>query len=296
MNWSWDNLRFFLSLARHTTLTHAASELGVSHTTVLRRIKAFEVELGTHLFEKTPSGYQLTSQGQQLLSEAENMESAMSSISRRIVGADQRLAGQVTITTTDTIGYALIPPVLHRLQLEHPQLELHLRINTSIDDMSRRIADIAVRTGNNPPDSLVGSRLGKVRFVACASRRYCERFGISSFPSDLRGHRFVLLDESFDKRPFQRWIRDQLPPDAPVTIVNGPYGASRLCRESLGIALVPNYLVLQDEELVLLEGDQPELMVDLWVLTHEDFRNTARIRVTRDRLAEALKPHLAASN
>ena len=71
MNNDWDQLRYFLALARDKTLTRAGHSLQVSHSTVFRKIKAMEDELGVTLFENTSTGYSLTNAGRQLLEETE---------------------------------------------------------------------------------------------------------------------------------------------------------------------------------------------------------------------------------
>ena len=103
MHWNWDNLRFFLALARAGTLTLAGQALQVSHATVFRRIKKFEDELATRLFEKTPAGYILTHAGEQMLREVEKVEYDIGTIARHIVGADQRVEGDIlsTVVTDD---------------------------------------------------------------------------------------------------------------------------------------------------------------------------------------------------
>ena len=294
MDWNWDHLRFFLALARHGTLTNAAQGLNVSHTTVLRRIKAFENELGTHLFEKTPDGYQLTNSGESLFSEVRSMELAVSTISRRIVGADQRIEGEVAITTTDTIGYTLLPEILARLSATYPALRIRLRISNDLDDMARRVADIAIRAGKNPPPSLVGTPLGKLTFVPCAARSYLDSRPTNGFPKSTRIHRFIKLDETYDDYPFQKWLLGQLAPGDDVCTVNGLMAAYTMCRAGNGIAMLPRYMA-DDKDVVKLPSGDPPIANDIWVLTHEDQRNTARIRAAKDFISEALRPIISGS-
>ncbi|NND90135.1 MAG: LysR family transcriptional regulator, partial [Granulosicoccus sp.] len=77
MSWNWDHMRFFLALADAQTLVSAARQLDVSHTTVLRRIKSFESELGSRLFEHVHHGYRLTMEGESLYAEAVKMKHVM---------------------------------------------------------------------------------------------------------------------------------------------------------------------------------------------------------------------------
>ena len=121
MDWNWDNLKYFLALADNQTLKSAAAELGVSHTTVLRRIKAFESQLGTQLFTHSNSGYRLTENGTVLRVQADTLKRSVDSIARTVAGADKEISGKVTISTSDTVGYKLMPPILNRLEKKIPR-------------------------------------------------------------------------------------------------------------------------------------------------------------------------------
>src|SRR3984893_10596938 len=72
----WDDVRFFLAVARGGSVRAAAERLGVNHATVLRRIAQLEKRLGVHMFEKLPSGYRLTAAGEEVLEFADQMEAS----------------------------------------------------------------------------------------------------------------------------------------------------------------------------------------------------------------------------
>ena len=293
MNWNWDHLRFFLALARHGTLTGAAKVLSVSHTTVLRRIKTFEQELATHLFEHTPAGYTLTEDGKKLLRQVQKMEFAVDRIARDVVAGDSKIAGNIVITTTDTLGYRVMPHAIARLQSMHPGLRTTLLISNTLADISRREADIAVRTGQEPPPQLIGKRVGEVQFGAYAVQSYLDEHPTKGFPERTRDHRFIMLDESFSRAPFYRWLASNLSEGDDVTVVNGFMGAFELCLAGVGIAILPSYLAKQDARLVGL-CDPIEIKSNtLWILSHAELRGTARIRVAKECLYEVLQLEFA---
>src|SRR5207237_10911567 len=72
----WDDLRYFLAVARGGSTLGAGRALRVSQTTVARRVAAFEERLGLVLFERRQAGYALTPAGEALVPEAEAMEHA----------------------------------------------------------------------------------------------------------------------------------------------------------------------------------------------------------------------------
>lgn len=292
MNWNWDHLRFFLALADHGTLSLAARELDVSHTTVLRRVRIFEQQLQTHLFDHTPNGYCLTAAGDALYVEAIKMKSAIDGISREISGDDARLEGSVVITATDTLGLHVLPPLLRELQILYPGLALTLNVANRLSDIGNREADIALRTGSEPPAGLIGREICNLRFVACASRDYVERTGIDRFPDDTRSHAFVQLDESYRNLAFHRHLAALVDSRATCTTASGFIYALALCRAGIGITCLPSYLATGDNGLVVLPMPSDIETNPLWILSHADLRDSARVRVVRQFLFAQLRESL----
>ncbi|MBX2885013.1 MAG: LysR family transcriptional regulator [Granulosicoccus sp.] len=289
MNWNWDHLRFFLSLADAGSLSRAAKILGVSHTTVLRRVRAIESELETHLFDHTSTGHKLTPAGQSLYEEVKKMKLAMDNIARQIGGVDQLIEGPVVITTTDTLGHHFLPPVICDLCEQYPELDITLRISNQMSDMPNREADIALRTCVSPPPQLIGRKVGTIHFTACASADYASRHQLDGFPESTADHRFIVLDSGFTETPFFHWLDEQREETTSTVIANGLLTAYRLCAAGAGITVLPTYLVDSDPSLQALEGQSEIASNDLWLLSHVDLRDTARIRLVKRFLYDALQ-------
>lgn len=290
MNWNWDHLRFFLALAKAGSLSQAARDLGVSHTTVLRRVRSIEKALETHLFDHTAQGHRLTPAGESLYTEVQKMQLAVNDIARKISGADQEIKGPVTITTTDTLGYCVMPPIITRLHQRYPQLSITLAATNQISSISDREADIAVRPCFEPPSNLVGRKIGNISFSACASRTYVETHKLSTFPSDTTNHNFVMLSDSFSDSPFYQWLASRLQTPCGQIKANGMLSGCRLCLAGAGIALLPDFLIRQHEALVELTADTRSAGSDVWLLSHVDLRDTARIRLVKKFLYDELQP------
>jgi DNA-binding transcriptional LysR family regulator len=292
MDWNWDHLRFFLALARGATLTRAAERLGVSHTTVLRRIRQFEGQLDTHLFDRTPDGWLMTQAGERLLAEVEQMEQALGTISREIVGADHRLEGPVVIATNAGFAMTLLPDALRALKQRHPGLELSVKVGKDLVDLGRREADVALRITDAPPESLVGRRVGWVQLAPVASRAYLDRHGLARtarLPERPDGQQFVLLP--WMDTPLFRWVAPHRNPGA-ATFVDCKLTALALARGGLGIAEVPSVLLQGEPEMVQLETPWEMPARAVWLLSNAEARSSARIRATTALLAEALAPRL----
>ena len=290
MSWSWDHLRFFLALAEEGTLSMAGRRLGVSHTTVLRRVRALERDLATRLFDRTRQGYVPSAAGEALRAEALRVRATVDAVAREIGGADERIGGEVVVTTTDTLASTVLPRLLAELGERHPALRFTLNLENALDDIDARAADIAIRACREPPERLIGRRVGAVRFVACAAPAYVAAHDLERFPERTGAHRFVVLDAAHAARPFQRWLEARLEPASARTTVNGLLAAVAACRAGLGIAVLPRYLLDEVPGLVALAVDAEIDSSELWLLSHADLRDTASVRVVRRHLYERLAP------
>jgi len=288
MNWNWDNFRFFLALADNPTLIAAASELGVSHTTVLRRIKAFESQLGTQLFTHSAEGYRLTQKGVELREQATSLKDSVDSIARTVVGSNQQIGGRITVTTTDTVGYTLMPDILGRLYKKYPELQVELLIQNNLTDIQRLEAEVAIRTGSNPQLDLLGRKVGEFKFCLCASKEYVKEYPLPEAPKNYRNHRFIVLNSAYQQAGFHKWFSKQIPEDSPTTVVDGFMSAFTMCRGGLGITLLPAYLLHSDPCLVSICSLEATPENDIWILSHKDLRNSASVKALKNFMAAEL--------
>ena len=158
MNNNWDQLRYFLTLARDKTLSRAGNSLQVSHSTVFRKIKTMEDDLGVTLFENTSAGYSLTEAGLNLLEEISEVGEVIESSLRRLNGLDQRIQGSIVLATTESIAGKLLPPSFKKFQEQYPEIKLEIRVGHETLNLSKREADIAIRHSRSPPSNLVNRK------------------------------------------------------------------------------------------------------------------------------------------
>lgn len=289
MSWNWDHLRYFLALADTGTLSEAARQLGVSHSTVQRRVRVFEQTLNTQLFDRVIDGYVLTASGRALHCEAVKMRASIDAVSNEILDSDRLIEGMVVITTTDTLAYKVLPKLLYELSIRHNGLRFTLTMLNRFSDIHHHEAHIGIRTGREPPPELIGRKIGSIEFKACASSAYLKQYPLTAFPTDPAEHRFVVLDDSYANTPVSRWLHEKLTPESRLTTGSNFLTCASLCRAGLGITLLPSYLLVDDPELVELPLQNPIPHNDLWILSHTDYRDTERVRVVRHYLYEQLR-------
>lgn len=280
---NWDDLRIFLAVARAGTLSGAARTLRVNHSTVFRRIGAFEEGLGVRLFERLPNGYVLTAAGEEMREGALRVEEEITGLSRKVTGQDLRLSGTVRVTTIDMLAFGLLPRHLAGFRKAYPGIALELVIGNATLNLSRREADVALRVGNEPPETLVGRRVGKLVFAVYASVEYSE---LSPEP-DLALHDWIGLDS--EHAALMRRFSAFLPGVQPVLRANSVAAALAAAQAGLGLAPLPCGLADREPDLVRVAPLPDDFTLDLWLLTHEDLRGTARIRALLDYIADALR-------
>src|SRR6187549_3884616 len=141
----WDDVRYFLAVARGGSVRAAAERLGVYHSTVLRRIAQLEERLGAHMFEKLPSGYRLTAVGEEVLELADQMEASSHQLETRVFGRDQSVRGLLRVTLPPPLAAHLLMPDLADFARLHPGIEMEILSSGALANLTNREADVAIR-------------------------------------------------------------------------------------------------------------------------------------------------------
>lgn len=280
---AWDDLRYVLAVASTGSLAGAARKLKISHTTVLRRIGAFEKSLGLRLFERLPTGYVLTAGGEELVAAARHIEETVTSLQRKLAGQDLRLLGTVRVTTTDTLMSSMLPEILAEFRENYPGIQIELAVSNAMLNLTKREADVAIRPATNPPETLIGRRVATVAFAIYGSAAYLAEHK----DRPLRAHRWVGPDDSLADTSVARWMRSELPESEVALRADSLVGVQQAVRAGIGIAALPCYLGDAAPDLVRVAGPVPEMQTALWILTHQDLRRTARVGVFTNFIANA---------
>jgi DNA-binding transcriptional LysR family regulator len=280
----WDDLRYVLAVAEAGSLAGAARDLGVNHTTVLRRVGAFERRLGLRLFERLPTGYVLTAGGEELIAAARHIDDTVTGLERKLAGQDLRLSGPVRITTTDTLMGSIFPEILAEFCAAHPGIGIEVAVSNLMFNLTKRDADVAIRPANDPPETLVGRRIAKVAFAIYASPRYLAQ---RRKADDLAAHRWVAPDDSLAATSVARWMHSEVPDSEIALRADSLLALRQAAQAGLGLAALPCYLGDTSPSLVCVHGPIAAMQTALWILTHADLRRTARIRAFTEFAADA---------
>ncbi|TFF36042.1 LysR family transcriptional regulator [Pseudomonas sp. RIT623] len=285
---NWDDARMLLALSREQTLRRAARVLRVDQATVGRRVAALEADLGSTLFLRTPAGYQLTAIGEVAVEMAQKMEHAALELARRTRGADNEEAGEVRIATTDSLAHEFVIPALRELRQSHPEVRVVLSGGSDIVNLSQRETDIAIR--NQRPDSpdLVLRKLASWQMGLFAAEDYLQRHGLPQDGS-FAGHDLVVYE------PYWRGQAQPTLVDVPigegrvVMAANASMLLRRAIHEGLGIGEIPLELGQRDGLRRVWPQRTRAQPYEVWMVTHQDLRHTARVRAVIERLVAAFE-------
>ncbi len=274
----WDDLIYVLAVQECGSLAAAARALVVNHSTVLRRLDTLEQRLGVRLFERLASGYVPTAAGDEMAETARRMREQVDAMERRVLGQDLRLSGVVRATTAESLAQHLIVPHMPEFQARHPGITVEMVISNSMLDLSRRETDVAVRPAAEPPEDLIGRRISQIAWAVYAAPEYIARN-----PSpDLSEHAWLLPDGSLAEISAARWLRQRVPEARVALRSDSITTLSAAAEYGLGVVLLPCHIGDLQRGLRRIGAPVEGVRNELWMLTHEDLRRTARVKVFMD--------------
>lgn len=288
----WDDLRFFLAVARHRNLTAAAKELRVSQSTMGRRLASLEGALAVRLLHRTPEGYRLTLAGEGVLEQAERVEAEALAVVRRVGGQDDRLEGTVRIACTETLAAHVLAPCIVDLQQSHPGIRIAVVPHPSQVSLAMREADIAVRLTLTDRNDLIVRRVGHMAFGLYASSSYVQRQGVPDFPSGCPDHHLMTLRDDVESEDQARWAESMAPHALPGLTTSSHEVLIAAARNGGGLACLARFRADADPALTPIATPCQAPASDVYLLFHKDNRDTPRIRATSTVVGVAIQAAL----
>ncbi len=276
---SWDDFRYVKAIADTRSLGAAAQVLGVNHSTVFRRLGQVEHQLGSRLFERGRSGYALTPSGEEMVRLAERVDEDITAFERRVTGQDLRPSGELRITCSDTVLLHLLTEVLIGFRRAYPEIVIDLVVSNTMLNLSKRDADVAVRATHHAPETLAGRQIARIAWGVFGPKLLAGKpFDLEADPAR---HNWVAFADQVARAA--KWLRDRaVGADRIVYKANTMLGLPQAVAGGAGLALLPCYVGETAPGIARLGPPIAELESELWLLTHPDLRNTARVRAFLD--------------
>ncbi len=282
---NWDDLHICLIVAQEGSVTAAAKKLNVHQTTLSRRITALEKNLNAHLFDRSTSGWLVTPVGESVMALAETMAEQAMSIERLVRIDRQELSGKLRVTALDICIQRLLLPGLNEFSRQNPEIDIELIASDETLDLSVHDADVAFRGTNEPPANVLGTHIADFAHAVYASHELYARY--LDEPDSVGGITWL-----GDGTTVPQWMQLSFP-KMPVRYRANSLGvAFNMTKQSLGIALLPCGLGDTSARLRRIPIDYSAPSMGFWLLSHIDLRTTARIRIFRDFMLEAIKPYV----
>ncbi len=273
----WNEYRIVLAIGRAGSLVGAAKDLGHDHSTVFRWLNAFEKRRGVKLFDRTTNQYSPTEAGMQMMIAAERLEAEILTLDRLIAGSDNRLTGKLRITSSETLAYRILNEVLAGFRREYDGIELELLVDNRQLDLLRREADIAIRATRPQEGELFGRKIASTPWAFYGSTDYIAERGRPADIAALSSHVLIGWDSAAVAAASQ-WLTENISPRAFAYRSSSLINQLMAVKTGLGLALLPCYLGDQEPEIERVQEPLDVLTRELWLITHKDLRQTARVR------------------
>ena len=286
----WNDLKYFLALARHGSSLAASRALEVDQSTVQRRIAELERRVGQPLVKREPTGYRLTALGESLVARAERVEQAVQSLEQLVLAARDEATGVVRVTCPEPIVMRLqSSSLIDRFHERYPRLKVEFVMSDRYLDLMKGEADVALRSGDTDDGELVGRKIGDSYWSVFASRRYLERQGRPQAIEELAQHALIGFDDSMAGHRAARWLERVAPQARIAARNNSMLGLLYSARAGLGLAPLPQPIGRAEPELVEVLGPIEELTRIWRVLAAPEQRHTARVAAFFDFIVDEVE-------
>lgn len=279
---AWEDYRLVLHIARARTLKRAAEALGVTLSTVFRRLQRIENDLRHPLFDRSPDGYLPTELGVELVRAAEKMEHEAIIGSRAFAGHEHAIKGPLRITSTESLATYFLAPLVPKFCRLYPDVTISLESSNRVLSLEDREADIAIRPRRPKEPHLVGRRIGVIDWgIYCAEGQFDQYRGIRAL-ADIGDAGFLSWEASKFSAGSRDWIETHLPGVRVQIDTNSLSTGAELCAGSDMLAALPCFLGESWQGLVPVLRPIPGVQGEIWIVIHEDLRRNARVRAFLD--------------
>jgi len=271
---NWDDLKYFLAIARHGTLSAAARELGVNQTTVSRRLNILEMHLKVPLTQKIHGKYIPTDIGKNILEHAKSIELDAATITHTVTDQDTSPSGVVRITAVESLINHFLIPKIKIFYDQYPNIKIEFIADSENLHLDRRPADIAIRLARPTEGNMVISALAQIGFSIYGSSTKSPIFKTENF----NDKPWVAYDENLAQLPEMRWLASNID-DANIRLISGSaLSLANAIRAGVGIGILPCQLGDSFPDICRLSKGEPIVSREAWLLLNKDLKNTPRVR------------------
>lgn len=276
----WNNLPFFLEVARTQRVSLAAIKLGVEHTTVSRRIKQLEMSLNTLLFEKSrTTGFTLTKAGADLMSHIEKMESQLLTATEQIGNLGSSLSGHLRIAATEGFGSYIVTPIGMAFHERYPGITIDVMPFQRFVNQTKREADIAITIERPIKGPYIYRKISDYALRLYGTHEYFENKPLIKNINDLREHAFISYVDELIISEQLRFFEEIIPSEKIIFCSNSIVAQLRACLQGKALAVLPCFMAETHPLLQSVLPNQLTAKRQFWMYYHEDLKSLKRIEI-----------------
>lgn len=289
VKFDWNKARAFLVTAEEGSLSAAARALGMAQPTLGRQVDGLEQELGIVLFERVGRGLTLTPSGLELLDHVRDMGEAAGRVSLTALGQSQALEGTICISASETYAAVLLPPIIAKLRIMEPGIQVEIVVTNRASDLRRREADIAIRNFRPTEPDLIAKKICDADAVLYATPDYIEKIGTPTKPIDLCTAEFVNMDHGGAMIKGLNALGLGLSETNFPLLTESYLVMWELVRQGAAIGILDAHIGDADPSVRRVLPDLTPLTFPVWLVAHRELTTSRRIRTVYDFLAKELR-------
>ncbi|MCJ9750850.1 LysR family transcriptional regulator [Neorhizobium sp. BETTINA12A] len=288
-NFTWDDLQYFLAVARSGQLSTAARQLRTSHATVSRRIDRLEFALKVKLFERNPRGYVLTSMGQRFIETAERIETEADRLQADVASGTTAQRGVVRLSTPEGFANFFFADKIRSFCDSHPNISLELVTIQQIMSLSRKEADIAVSLDPPKEGPYLTEKLTDYSLNVYGAKSYLSKVGPIRSRQDLLSHPFIGYIEDMIFAPGLDYLGDVHPGIKARFQSSSIFAQLTATLNGLGLCVLPHFITRVQPDLEIVLPDEVELRRGYWLMCHRDLSQIPRVRMVTDYIFQSVR-------
>lgn len=283
----WDKLRIFHAAAEAGSFTHAAETLRLSQSAISRQVSALEQDVGVALFHRHARGLVLTEQGEMLYKTAHEVLMKLETVKARLTEATDRPSGLLRVSTTVGLGSGWLTERVQEFLDLYPDIQLQLILANEELDLTMRQADCAIRLRQPQQPDLIQRKLFTVHFHLFAAPSYIAKYGKPRTIEELDKHRIVTFGEQVPHHlADMNWLETAGRPEGskrlPTLQINNILSVKMAVQRGAGIAMLPDYIVDKDSDLVQVMPETEVPSFDTYFCYPDAMKNQVKLHVFRD--------------
>lgn len=284
----WDKLRIFHAAAEAGSFTHAAQTLHMSQSAISRQVSALEQDVGVPLFQRHARGLIMTEQGKILFRTAHDVLMKLENVRSKLSESREKPTGHLCVTTTFGMGSGWLAARMPEFLNLYPDIQIQLLLDDEELDLTMRHADCALRLRQPQQPDLIQRRLFTVHMHVYASASYIANYGKPTELEDLDDHRIISFGEPVPSYlSGLNWLESAGRNDGSVRVptlqINNVLSIKKATLNNLGIAVLPDYIVSETDNLIKLFPDVTEIpSFDTFFCYPDALKNSAKLHAFRD--------------